>query len=180
MIPSNSFVTRLKSFLSRFFHKNKGKNISDEISYPNYDTSTPDILYQKIVSNEITIEDLENDEIDNLILLLKNRISGNEKEMEIIKNRILNIKRKYEIRWLEENSLTKEYKRACQEVSQIIQYLDKESYLKLPNNLIKLIEKEKDRNYKVNISSEIPIYEQPLLKETKSILAVIYRLYLCN
>jgi len=81
---------------------------------------------------------------------------------------------------LEENSLTKEYKRACQEVSQIIQYLDKESYLKLPNNLIKLIEKEKDRNYKVNISSEIPIYEQPLLKETKSILAVIYRLYLCN
>lgn len=76
--------------------------------------------------------------------------------------------------------MTKEYKRACQEVSQIIQYLDKESYLKLPNNLIKLIEKEKDRNYKVHISSEIPIYEQPLLKETKSILAVIYRLYLCN
>lgn len=98
MIPSNSFVTRLKSFLSRFFHKNKGKDISDEISYQNHDTSTPDILYQKIVGNEITIEDLENDEIDNLILLLKNRISGNEKEMEIIKNRILNIKRKYEIR----------------------------------------------------------------------------------
>lgn len=76
--------------------------------------------------------------------------------------------------------MTKEYKKACQEVSQIIQYLDKEEYAKLPNNLIKLIEKEKDRNYKIHISSDTPIYEQPLLKETKAILAVIYRLYLYN
>lgn len=76
--------------------------------------------------------------------------------------------------------MTKEYKKACQEVSQIIQYLDEENYSKIPKNIIKLIEKEKDRNYKVQIASDIPIYEQQLLKETKSILAVIYRLYLCN
>lgn len=76
--------------------------------------------------------------------------------------------------------MTKEYKKACQEVSQIIQYLDEENYSKIPKNLIKLIEKEKDRNYKVQIASDTPIYEQQLLKETKSILAVIYRLYLCN
>ena len=81
---------------------------------------------------------------------------------------------------MEENSLTKEYKRAFQEVSQIIQYLDKEDYAKLPNNFVKLIEKEKDKKYKVHITSDVPIYEQPLLEETKSILAVIYRLYLCN
>lgn len=74
--------------------------------------------------------------------------------------------------------MNKNYKMACAEVSQIIKLLDEDDYNKLPKNLIKLIEKEKDKNYKVNITSDIPIYEQNLLEETKSILAVIYRLYL--
>lgn len=76
--------------------------------------------------------------------------------------------------------MTKEYKKACKEVSQIIRMLDKEDFVKLPNSFIKMIEKEKDRNYNIQISSDIPIYEQNLLKETKNILAVIYRLYLCK
>ncbi len=76
--------------------------------------------------------------------------------------------------------MTKEYKKACQEVSQIITKLDKEDFSKIPSNLIKLIEKEKDRTYKVHISPDIPIYKQKLLNETKAILAVIYRLYLCD
>ena len=58
--------------------------------------------------------------------------------------------------------------------------LDKEDFEKLPNSFIKMVEKEKDRNYNIQISSDIPIYEQDLLKETKNILAVIYRLYLCK
>ena len=76
--------------------------------------------------------------------------------------------------------MTKEYKKACQEVSQIIKYLDGENYAKLPSNFIKLIEREKDRSYKARITQDIPLYEQPLLKETKAILAVMYRLYLCR
>ena len=78
------------------------------------------------------------------------------------------------------SQLTKEYKKACQEVSQIIKMLDKDELAKLPSNFIKMIEKEKDRKYNVQISNDIPLYEQNLLKETKSILAVIYRLYLCK
>lgn len=76
--------------------------------------------------------------------------------------------------------MTKEYKRALQEVYAIIKKLDLESFSKLPNNFIKLIEKERDRNYKISISDEIPLYEQKLLDETKAILAVLYNMYLAE
>lgn len=76
--------------------------------------------------------------------------------------------------------MTKEYKKALQEVYAIIKKLDAESYSKLPDNFIKLIEKERDRNYKIIIDDEIPLYEQKLLDETKAILAVLYNMYLTD
>lgn len=70
------------------------------------------------------------------------------------------------------------YKKAYAEVSYILKQLEEENLKKIPANLLKLIEKEKDKNYKINITLDTPIYEQNLLRETKAVLAVIYRLYL--
>ena len=53
-----------------------------------------DELYKSILNNEKNVEDLNNDEIDILISYLKSRIKRKEKEMNIIKKRILNIKSK--------------------------------------------------------------------------------------
>lgn len=94
MIPSNSFIACLKSFFRRLFSKRQRDNTSTETISENYNVSTPEVLYQKISSDEINIEDLEDEEMDKLIGYLKNRIRGKEQELEIIKNRILNMKRK--------------------------------------------------------------------------------------
>lgn len=76
------------------------------------------------------------------------------------------------------NVVNNNYKKAYAEVSYILKQLEEENLKKIPANLLKLIEKEKDKNYKINITLDTPIYEQNLLRETKAVLAVIYRLYL--
>lgn len=96
LIPSNSFLARISSFFHKIFSRNSkysGKNIDVDVNYSD-DVIEPDELYAKVKNNEVLIEDLEDDEIDKLILNLKNKISAKEKEMSIIKSRILNIKRK--------------------------------------------------------------------------------------
>ena len=72
------------------------------------------------------------------------------------------------------------YKKAFVQVEQIIDALDEEDYQKIPPNLIRLIQKEKDKKFRSKVSLEIPLVEQELLPETKAILAVIDRLYLCS
>lgn len=74
--------------------------------------------------------------------------------------------------------MNQNYKRALSEVRYIIEQLDEEDFKRIPKKLIDLIEKEKDKKYKVNISFDVPIYNQKLLKETRAILDVIYRMYL--
>ena len=74
--------------------------------------------------------------------------------------------------------MTKEYRRALQEVYEIIKLLDAKDFAKLPVNFIKMIENKRDKSYNFNISDEIPFSEQELMEETKAILAVIYRMYL--
>lgn len=69
---------------------------------------------------------------------------------------------------------------ALSEVYSIINHLDKNLYKRIPNNFIKMIENNRDLKYDVNIDYTKNINEQNLLRETRVILSLIYRDYLCT
>ena len=73
-----------------------------------------------------------------------------------------------------------EYSKAFSQLSEIIKKMKKELQEKIPRDLIEAIEKAKDKNYIYKYKPGIPINQQDLLPETKSLLSVIYSDYLCN
>lgn len=75
--------------------------------------------------------------------------------------------------------MTKIYQ-AFTEISYIFNHMNYELINKIPKSFIAFIEKNKDLNYKVNIDLKKYINEQPFLKETKIILALLYRDYICS
>lgn len=72
------------------------------------------------------------------------------------------------------------YDKACTEVCEILSYLNKDEYEKIPSNVIKAIEKSKSREYVFKINVNMKLKEQKLLEETKAILFNLYRDYLAN
>lgn len=72
------------------------------------------------------------------------------------------------------------YRQALAETSMVIKFMNEDLVKKIPRDILSLIEVNKDKNYKVNILSNVPIYEQNIKKETQGILAVLYREYLCD
>lgn len=71
-------------------------------------------------------------------------------------------------------------RQAYSEVYNIINHFEKELYAKIPQSFINAIKKNRDLNYKVNIDYTKTINEQELLRETRVILSLIYRDYLCT
>ena len=71
-------------------------------------------------------------------------------------------------------------KYALSEVYSVINHLDRDLYKKIPNKFIKVIENSRDLKYDVNIDQTKTINEQDLLQETRIILSLIYRDYLCT
>lgn len=72
------------------------------------------------------------------------------------------------------------YRQALTETSEVIKFMSEELVKKIPKDILSLIEVNKEKNYKVNILPNVPIYEQNIKKETQGILAVLYREYLCD
>lgn len=70
------------------------------------------------------------------------------------------------------------YKDAFAEVYVILEYLDEEDYEKIPENLLKVIEKNRNKEYKYEMNDEFDLEKQPMLVETKAILFNIFRDYL--
>ena len=70
-------------------------------------------------------------------------------------------------------------KEAFCEVYDIIKHMDKEMQEKIPNNFMNLIKENKALNYEFNIDYKKDIKNQ-ILRETKIILSLIYRDYLCS
>ena len=68
---------------------------------------------------------------------------------------------------------------AFTETYDVINHMSKEMQEKIPKSFINLIKENRDLDYKVNIDYSKDIKEQ-LLKETKIILSLIYRDYLCS
>ena len=62
----------------------------------------------------------------------------------------------------------------------VLQNLDAEEYDKIPPELIKVIEKNRNVQYEFELDNELELKEQILLPETKAILFNIFRDYLAT
>lgn len=69
---------------------------------------------------------------------------------------------------------------AFTEVDIIIKNLTEELRTKIPNGFIKMIEDNKNENYFFEFDENMPINEQQILEETKTILTIIYKDFLCS
>jgi hypothetical protein len=76
--------------------------------------------------------------------------------------------------------MTEAYKNAFTEVYVILNYLDDESYFKIPKNIINIIEKNQNKDYVFYIDESLHFSEQKILEETKAILFNLYRDYLID
>ena len=73
-----------------------------------------------------------------------------------------------------ENSI---YRDAFKEVYDVLQNTDEELLKKIPNKFMQFIKDNMNLEYKSNVKKDIEIDKQDLLKETESVLALIYRSY---
>lgn len=69
---------------------------------------------------------------------------------------------------------------AFSEVYDIVNHIEKDLYNKIPKNFIAMLEKNKDEKYVPQIDYSKSINEQKLLKDTRVILSLIYRDYICT
>lgn len=76
--------------------------------------------------------------------------------------------------------MTLEYRQSLTELNTIIHYMDIEYLKKLPQKFIEFINSNMDKDYIPNIDKNTPINEQTLKKDTKVLLALLYRNYWCN
>ena len=74
--------------------------------------------------------------------------------------------------------VTNKYSNAFTEVYKILQYLDRNTYTKIPLDLITLIKDNRNINYKYKIQLDKKLKNQNILPETKAILFNIFRDYL--
>lgn len=66
------------------------------------------------------------------------------------------------------------------DISVIISMMPKEMKSKISSSFINFIENNKSNSYVSKINPKIPLKEQNIRKETKEMLGIIYRDYLCN
>ena len=76
--------------------------------------------------------------------------------------------------------MTKEYCMAVSEVVCIIEQSDDSYRKKIPNKFMKFLLNNVDPDYKPEFNINTPLKDLPLRKETKGILALIYRSYICT
>lgn len=66
------------------------------------------------------------------------------------------------------------------DISIIISMMPNEMRNKISKGFINFVESNKSNNYVSNINPQIPLKEQKIRKETKEMLGIIYRDYLCD
>ena len=76
--------------------------------------------------------------------------------------------------------MTIAYQNALAEVDTILEFMLPELLHKIPNSFLEFIKQKKSKSYTINLDMELPLEEQDLLKETRTILSLIYRSYLCS
>lgn len=76
--------------------------------------------------------------------------------------------------------MTVEYQDALAEVDYILGLASDDIIKKIPNSLLDFIKKQKTKDYQFTIDDELPLVNQPLKEETRAIISLIYRSYLCS
>ena len=78
------------------------------------------------------------------------------------------------------NRITNNYRMALVEVETVLSCLELESYNKIPQNVIKAIEKNKDESYHFEYDKNIEYEEWNLMDETRALLYNIFKKYLAT
>ena len=76
--------------------------------------------------------------------------------------------------------MTLVYENALAEVDSILKLIPEDLLHKIPNSFLDFIAQKKSKSYITNFDFDISLNEQNLLKETRTILSLIYRSYLCD
>lgn len=76
--------------------------------------------------------------------------------------------------------MTVEYQNALAEVDYILSITSEDIIKKIPKSLLDFIKTQKTKNYQFSLNDELSLVEQPLKKETRAIISLIYRSYLCS
>lgn len=74
----------------------------------------------------------------------------------------------------------KDLSKRLTEVNEILKYLPKEEFNKIPKNIIENIKDNRDKNYIYKIDKTKKIYEQSLNRDTVVIISYINYKYLIN
>lgn len=70
--------------------------------------------------------------------------------------------------------------KAWSEMDFIIDNLNIEFSNKIPDRIKNFFKNNKDKNYKVNLTVDTPIYNQNLLEETKIFIQIIFKLFIAE
>ena len=73
-----------------------------------------------------------------------------------------------------------EYRQALFEVYKILQNTDEEIINKIPEKIMKFVKENMDTNYKFELEKGKELVRQNLKSETKQIIALIYKYYICG
>lgn len=76
--------------------------------------------------------------------------------------------------------MTEVYKEAFTEINEILKYLDKDLLNKIPKKFIDNIKENMSISYNLEYDNTKELNEQNLKPETRAILSVIYRDYICS
>ncbi len=76
--------------------------------------------------------------------------------------------------------MKKEYRKALSEVNQILLNTDEEVVAKIPKRFQEFVKTNMDKEHKIEIKEGESLIEQDIRPETKQILALIYRDYICS
>lgn len=75
--------------------------------------------------------------------------------------------------------LTKDYQEALTEVLVIVD-IDPNFKSKIPQKLLQFFKDNASQDYQINFDTNLKLKDMPLKKETKGLISMLYRNYLCN
>ena len=70
-----------------------------------------------------------------------------------------------------------EYANAYREILEILQFISKEDFEKIPKNLIELFEEESNKKYVFSYNPDKTLEEQNVSKRARAIITILYRDY---
>ena len=70
-----------------------------------------------------------------------------------------------------------QYSKVYKELYEIFRYIPKDFMKKIPKDFLETINEKKDNNYEFRVEHITDFHNQDMLKETRAILAVLYRNY---